>query len=103
MKKRLIVVLAVLATVVGMAFAYTYKYTLVTNYECGHEASRTTETTTDPNMSGKTLVSPTKKRGKCETCKLQDEIAKQKRATENVCNVLKGSDYDTWSKTSDCQ
>ena len=89
MKKRLIVVLAVLATVVGMAFAegkITYTYT-----DCPHK----TFVKTSGNNGYQTL------KGKCPKCQKDDED-KLKRERENVCNVLKGADYDAYVRTPEC-
>ena len=72
MKKRLIVVLAVLATVVGMAFA---KAKRVYMYSCGHYSDGSSVTSTIPaDQVGKNAdttkpyYSTSSKQGKCPHC-----------------------------------
>ena len=86
--KKLVLVLAMMTALVGVAVAGTITY----HYkDCGH--NRTANT--NGNDGYQRLP------GKCPSCQKKQE-EESKRKTENVCNVLKGADYDAYSRTPDC-
>lgn len=98
MKKRLVVALALLATVVGMVFAYSK--TVITYYKCGkHIKSSSPVTTSYYNEDGKTEYKTSST--ECPTCKAEKLLAEEQRKRENACNVLKGASPDRYNATRD--
>lgn len=76
MKKKLVVIMTVLVTVVGLAFAETYSYWKV--YACGHTEEATTS---DQNKAGKYISVS----GDCLACKYakkRDDICSDPQSTQ---------------------
>ena len=88
MKKRLVMGLVVLATVVGLAFAEGYSYTKV--YECGH---REVAQTNDKNKAGREILMSVS----CMACRYAEKrkgVCDDKQATQENKNTYKCSPWD---------
>lgn len=97
--KKMVLMLAMLATLVGLAFSYSK--TVITYYNCGEHIKSSKSLATDYyNEDGKTETKTSST--KCPTCEAQKKAEEEKRQRENVCNVLKGADYEAYSRTPEC-
>ena len=90
MKKRLVMGLVVLATVVGLAFAESYSYTKV--YECGH---REVAQTNDKNKAGREIPISVS----CMACKYKEKretVCDDDQATKENRKTYKCSPFDSF-------
>jgi len=92
--KKMFLVLAVLLTVVGVAFATDYTYTEITRYRCGqHQKSARTVKTSDSRKNGKSVY-VTDYSADCPSC---EALKKSEQNTQDVCNVLRGTSSEIYN------